>query len=47
MEAAAQAKTEIEEGAEQAHKKWFFEVHRGLEKNLGTRGGYYFEGDKI
>ena len=32
MEAAARAKTEIEEGDEQDHKKLFFELLRGLEK---------------
>ena len=34
MEAAARVKTEIEGEAEQDHKKWFFEVLRGLEKTL-------------
>ena len=34
MEAAARAKTEIEGRPEQDHKKWFFEVLRGLEKTL-------------
>ena len=35
-EAAARAKAEIEGRAEQDHKKLFFEVLRGLEKNIST-----------
>ena len=34
MEAAARAKTEIEGGAEQDHKKLFFEVLRGFDITL-------------
>ena len=46
MEAAAQAKTEIEGGAEHDHKKLFFEVLRGLEKTLAQVYNI-FEGDKL